>query len=279
MAPLPRSGQVVFRFGKNYFTADLKAPKHQFIKVLQDGIMGVLKNKFVEVTGPKLKDVARKMQATGTLEFQQLAPYVTQHLIGIPNTPGSTTVLQFPKGAAGNRIFDYIVPSAESSRLGSVRASGDSIIWYALRKKYWQRKGQKGFFDNKGELRQVLAEVLKDVPTKVGDIKVTFDPRTLRNADLDQYGRVRDNKVLLGFFRFKYVRSAFVKLIPALRFGDLTRTDSSFGLEKALFHPRTVEKLGAELPKQRPMIQPVLGWFLLERIPAAMSRVAAEVLR
>jgi hypothetical protein len=225
-----------------------------------------------------MRKLARKMEAVGNAEFQQIGPFIAQHMIGIPNTPGASTTIQLPDVTNPNRIFTEFVPSTSPNRLKNIRAHGEQLVWNALKKKYWERKGRKGFFDRTGDLRFILTDMLDNAQNTVGDLKITYDPENLNDPQLDLYGRI-DKTELLGYFKIRYVKSRLFNLIPALKSGRVTDFDPSFGLEKALFKPLTVSKLGAELPKPRPLVQPVIGWFLLERIPAAMSRAAAEVLR
>ena len=263
-----------------------QAPLDKFIRALQSALIKSMRRKFIAITEPKLKLVAQKMASAGRIEFALIEPYVSQHLMNVPNTPGHTTTLKFPTTKKKDDIYRHIVPSDNPLELRNIKSTGDAIIWRALKKKYWEKKGRKGFFDNKGKLRAALATALLSVPRVAGDLKVTYDPAKLANIDLTPDGNLPDKRILLGFFKIKYIKSQFMNMIPALRpFGRLADVDRRYTLERSLFTPGIVTKLGADLqgkggaPKQRPLVQPVLGWFLLDRIPAAMSRVAAEVLR
>jgi hypothetical protein len=271
------TGTVKVRIGRTFYEDDLERPLDNFVRSLKAGMLRAIRGEAIKVLTPKMQSVARAMSAAGNAEFRELGPFITQHLIGIPNTPGSTTTVAFPPvNARYGLLSDVDISPVRGAQL---RHTSNRLIWRALSKRYWERKGRKGFFDNTGALRHNLSQALQNAPEQVGPIKVSFDPSKVEPPDLEVISRNKSE--ILGFFRITYVKKQFIRHIPALIRGKITDIDPTFGLEKLLFDPETVTKLSGDNGRvaQRHMVQPTLAWFLIERIPAAMARAASLKLK
>lgn len=239
-----------------------------------------LVDKSQKVSALRLRQVALAMTSAGNAEFSVWAPYVKRTFFGVQNTPAHQVNFRFNFGSGATEpLKPFIVPSAQRNLRKSISETSATLTWTALRKKYWEGKGKQPFFKNTGQLMQSLQSQLDQVPARIGNIKVVYDPETRSGQ------KTVRNKYLLGYFRISFLKPQFFSsvLFPGLNPASLpTQLDPYMDLERVLFqgNKEILKKLGVDAQKFTPrqFIQPTLGWWLLDRIPAAMARAGKAAL-
>lgn len=280
--------KVTVKFGGNLQTHIVNQLNSTFTKQLQQGILRFIVDEAKKISRLKLRQIALAMSQAGNQEFHQLRTFI-MNMVGVNSNKGTTTLwtLSDPSiGQHGDPVYRSLLPNANSRFLPLIRAQGGVLIWRALKREYFGRKirgGKPKFFVRTGALQAILPGLLDRIPDKVGPIKVSFD-----NAGYQGQSEIKNVEEIFGFFRITLVKKTFVNLMPGFTTGNPTDIDPSMRFERKLFGDDVSTKLGAfpgdasrgsnKFP-QRHMIQPVTAWFLLEQVPAAMARAAADLLR
>lgn len=156
---------------------------------------------------------------------------------------------------------------------------GGQIEWKALGRRYMHVKGNDRFFVNTGQLRATLQSMRTSYPAALGGIQVSVKGLTQKSLYAVQrraYGQDR-RRVILGSIDIKIFPNARVSHFPGLATGQWGQVDWYAGLEASTFIPASIrEKLSG--PRRgnypyrfRPMLGPATQFWVLHRIPAAMS--------
>ena len=212
----------------------------------------------------------------------------------IPGSKGGR-VLQDNVGRSNtfiSRVFDLSEDIASPGELNrginvfghrlQQRYSAPVVRWHRLKPRYLQTKVSRGasanFFDGYGSRFKLKPYFLNYAGNRIirstGGIKVRLKPTS--RAESAFYRRGRGGRIplrsVLGELRVSFVPKIPIAVKTALLRGDIS---GKYGLEKQLFPPIIAAKLlNDSFPDndQRPLIQPVLGWWLTHRVPLILQQ-------
>ena len=191
-----------------------------------------------------------------------------------------------------SRVFDIsegIASPGETARGTNVfghrlqqRYSAPVVRWHRLKPKYLQQKVSKGaspnYFDGFGSRFKLKPYFLnyagKRIIRSTGGIRVRLNPASRAESAFYRIGRGGriPLRSVLGELRVSFIPKIPIGVKTALLRGDIM---GQYGLEKQLFPPLIAAKLlNDSFPdnKQRPLIQPVLGWWLTHRVPLILQQ-------
>lgn len=236
--------------------------------------------------------IAARMQAAAVAEMEKIGPFIALNLIGID--PGTKNFpLLKPKRRerknGKNTLSDRFVeiretvfqagmdtgsrfnpgeenqknPLRSTNNLFSYRKGGRTLKWRELAASTQNRKGHARFFEDTKALRAEIAGT--DFNAVTGGVSVRFVPaKTAATRNVSR-------KTIYGQIRTKLAPRL---AIPGLATGDWTTTRGSF-IEQALF-PEFHEQLTNPKGQQRHLLQPTLNFWLMFRVPRALSRAFSK---
>ena len=191
-----------------------------------------------------------------------------------------------------SRVFDIsegIASAGEQARGTNIfghrlqqRYSAPVVKWHRLKPRYLQAKIDKGaspnYFDGVGSRFKLKPYFLTYAGNKIiastGGIRVRVKPTSRAESAFYRVGRGGriPLRSVLGELRVSFLPKIPIGIKTALLRGDIT---GQYGLEKQLFPPLIAAKLlNDSFPdnKQRPLVQPVLGWWLTHRVPLILQQ-------
>lgn len=155
----------------------------------------------------------------------------------------------------GNRLIGTTSPDSGIRSVGGYPNFTSRILWKALSRKYMERKGNRLFFIKTGDLRDQILQ--KNYVNKLG-IFVQYKPSLASKKGL----KIGDINV-----------KVFYK-IPRPQMDDLllNQLNENMNLEFWMFGQKSRIKLRNKLRNQRPLVQPVLSYYIKTAIPAEIAR-------
>lgn len=218
-----------------------------------------------------IRRLARSMKKAADAEFERFFPFVVQEFIGQPSGKhGDRISLQIndPKWAEGERSAKAYLRRRPGGR------AKNKWTWPNLSNRWMNEKGNDRFFENTGRLKDFLSK--QSAVKRFGETRITIKRDVYRNFRRSpQSASARSAKVLLVMFDVKMAPKISPRMLPFLEQGDVSTNNPTSGLEFRMFGPHYGQKLrgpkGAP-GRHRPLIQPVLNYYLRYKLPHAMAR-------
>ena len=235
--------------------------------------------------------LGKELEAIGDKTIAGIFPFIANNLIGLKS--GKILTRENGKDSPYANYRPFIGPAYSGAtngaeiltmkriRVGAVSQKYKGVSWKPLSGATIKRKGNDLFFVDSGALQQKFAGT--NAVDKLGGFRVNrFESKLkadIANGNLTLGSRVSTH-VLLGYLRFN-IFGKITSYLGRLSQGDF---DDKVALEKSRFGPKYGHKLEGFNPikksKQafaggdynRPLVQPVLAFYIDNVIPKAIAR-------
>lgn len=214
----------------------------------------------------EIRSMRSAIEKAANVEARRLIDFISSKMIGLG-------------GAREGATFRDSYLSSGMKRTPKWRPAtpmGGAIEWAPLSRRWIHQKGNESFFRNTGQLSSQIRALRTAYPQSLGGVRVTI-------KEYDK-ARQRRNRSVLDTRRFALAELdiaifplARPNLFPGLLTGQWDRIDTRAALEGSSLLPGSMrEKLSG--PRRRgfpyrfrPMLGPVTQFWMMHRIPAAIS--------
>lgn len=250
--------KVVWRTGRGTTTFNSGNSKLAQ-KISEDLTAQIFQQQFPQ-TVKNLRELVKILHREVDADFERMMPFITRSLFNIDG-----------------RSDKVITPEILSKGTGIGRGTQKSrvtggVFWPKLSLNTIAQKMDRAgssFFSDKGDLKRFFQSGSLSLISRVGRTRFTILDDANKKVDLRRKG----NKVHLATLVIHIAPNVTPNLLPSLRTGNIGSVDPNMGLEKLLGVPQAVlsklkgPKNGTMTGHQRPLMQPVMAYWIRDRIP------------
>lgn len=214
----------------------------------------------------EIRTMRSAIEKAANVEARRLMDFISSKLIGLPGA----------RYGASLREGYFSQGMKRGPRWRPATPIGGVIEWAPLSRRWIHQKGNESFFRDTGQLKAQIQALRTSYPQSLGGIRVT----------IKEYNRARQrrNRAVLDNRRFALAELnieifplARPNLFPGLLTGQWDRIDTRAALENSSLIPTSIrDKLSG--PRRngfpyrfRPMLGPATQFWMMHRIPAAIS--------
>jgi hypothetical protein len=273
-------GDRSFNLNSDRGTASFEQELKRTSEYIKEQILEQIADRLVQVSPGLLRDLERRIQAQTVREaariFEVARKIIESRRGDIGHRGGGTVsdVIGIRTSMLTNSIESFDLPK------GLKAGFQDEVPWRRLSKKWRDYKAKKyprnanKFFSATGNLKTQFKRNQKVwVNSKFGG--VMLDSKTARKSR-GKFTDVRTD-IAMGDVNIRIFPKISSLLLPGLasrRWADVDR-DGRF--DKAVIGGKTGEKLAGPIPgQQRPLLQPIVQFFILYRVPIAIRRAVED---
>lgn len=284
----PSKLQMHIRVGRSHGTfnaADSKASNF-FVNALEHESVAVTRSDRVV----ELKALEGRLRSAIEGELAEGVRYATQYMMG--QTSGNSQDPDKTFRIYGDKeTGDASLSSRGRGRLmlktpgmnttGAVRWA--NLTWSTRRRK---RQNKNKFFVHTGELQRSLTSMARSIINKTGVVRYQLVEARADGGVVSSNRKIRQKIIPIGKLRITFLPNIYRGDLPGLASGNVTAFDPAMRFEKRVgISGEILQKLqganknGFQKPEwHRPLLQPVLTYWTLFRLPRRVGTAMNEIL-
>jgi len=272
-------GNKSWRINTDRGSAEYKSRASEIGKEINESIMRMVGNVAIEFSPGIIRNLRARIDTQTRLEavkiFERAVSIIDERRVNQKVGRGGAGPRQVI-GITSDMLFPNLSPDAGPLLSGL----NDVVMWDRLSPKWAKYKSRKypknaqKFFQASGNLRAQLNYRGRDwVNSRLGGVQLESKLAQPKRDNL----QTGDLEMVLGQIHVRIFPKVSSLLLPGLATRRWATVDRSGDFDRSVIRHATGEKLAGSIPgRQRPLLQPIVQFFILYRIPGAIRKAVTR---